>query len=123
MSSRRQLIGASLGFCQPCASRTLRALAIRAALRAAPRLRACPGHAWRRLLRAEMSSRELINLHVGHSGARIGDAAWALALLEHGARPRAEGPARNHGGGRRRHRSFGISRFVHMRACTTRTQR
>jgi hypothetical protein len=34
-------------------------------------------------------SRELICVHVGHSGARIGDAAWALALLEHGARRHA----------------------------------
>lgn len=33
-----------------------------------------------------MAARELIFLHVGHSGARIGDAAWALALEEHGAR-------------------------------------
>ena len=28
--------------------------------------------------------RELISVHLGHSGARIGDAAWALALREHG---------------------------------------
>ena len=28
--------------------------------------------------------REIICVHLGHSGARIGDAAWALALREHG---------------------------------------
>jgi hypothetical protein len=32
-----------------------------------------------------MSSRELLCVHVGHAGAHIGDAAWAQALVEHGA--------------------------------------
>jgi hypothetical protein len=30
-------------------------------------------------------ARELISLHLGHAGAHVGDAAWALALQEHGA--------------------------------------
>jgi hypothetical protein len=30
-------------------------------------------------------ARALISLHIGHAGAHVGDAAWALALQEHGA--------------------------------------
>jgi hypothetical protein len=54
--------------------------------RLAPRLNASVRHSERHTPRGACVMRELISLHIGGAGARIGDAAWALALEEHGAR-------------------------------------